>query len=247
MKQFRLMILVTAAILIFSGCTKLELDYVIEENGTVSTTYLIAVEDQAGKLADIQHLIDAAWEQAEINGFSLSSYHDEGYTGFQADKSIKIEDLQQPGSQMLGFETLPSIISDYTWHYEPSVFQNVYKIKIDVDLRNIVDKTALDALPSDMKELALGALNSTEAKIHITLPGKPEKTNADQTNEVKGKNATRYSWTLHPGEYRTLLVESVLDKSSTKNQLLWVIGAVAGLIIVLSCFLIFRRVRKNRP
>ena len=59
MKQFRLMILVTAAILIFSGCTKLELDYVIEENGTVSTTYLIAVEDQAGKLADIQHLIDA--------------------------------------------------------------------------------------------------------------------------------------------------------------------------------------------
>ena len=47
MKLFRLMILVTAAILIFSGC-KLELDYVIEENGTVSTTYLIG--SQAGSL-----------------------------------------------------------------------------------------------------------------------------------------------------------------------------------------------------
>ena len=247
MKPIRLIIILISFIFMFSGCAKLELEYIIEENGTVDASYLIAVEEQAGKLADIQHLIDTAWQQAEINGFTLSSYHEEGYNGFQAAKTIKVDDLRQADKQMLGFERLPSIITDYSWHYEPSVFQNIYRLKMDMDLRNIVDQTALDALPSDLKELAQEALTSSVVRIHITLPGQPENTNAEQISQVKGNNATRYSWTLHPGEYKTLVIEATLDRNRTKNQLLWGIGAVVAVLIISISSCVIRKIRKNRP
>ena len=247
MKRFHLIIFILSALIMFSSCTKLELDYVIEENGTIDASYLIAVEDQAGKFADIQHLIDAAWQQAEINDFSLSTYHEEGYSGFQATKTMRIEDFRQAEKQMLGFEILPSIITDYSWHYEPSVFQNIYRLKMDMDLRNIVDQTALDALPSDLTELAQEALTSSEVRIHITLPGQPENTNAEQISQVKGNNATRYSWTLHPGEYKTLVIEATLDRNRTKNQLLWGIGAVVAVLIISISSCVIRKIRKNRP
>ena len=140
--------------MLLSGCTKLEMHYTIEENGTVEARYIIAASRQAEAYADIQDMVDAAMEEAELNGFSVSLYHEEGYIGIEADKTIKIEDFSKADSRMLGFDALPSIIQDFSWDYEPSVFQSVYKIKIDIDLRNIVDQKALDILPSDIRKLA---------------------------------------------------------------------------------------------
>jgi hypothetical protein len=239
------MILILTASLMFSGCSKLELNYVIEENGTVEASYLIALEDQAENLADIQHLMDSARQQADINGFSIYSYHEDGYTGLRAAKTMKIENLRQAGSDMLGFQELPSIITDYSWHYKPSVFRDVYQLRMAIDLRNLVDQTAVDALPSDLKELALEAIEKSTAKINITLPGQSVKTNAEQTSDVKGKNALRYSWTLRPGEFKTLIIEAALDKSSIKNKLIWGLVAAAGLLILLTCFITIRKIKKK--
>lgn len=244
MKRFRLMILILTASLLFSGCAKLELNYVIEENGTVEASYLIALDERAENLADIKHLMEAARQQADINGFSVSSYHQDGYTGLQAAKTMIIADLRQGGSGMLGFQELPSIITDYSWHYKPGVFKDVYQLRMDIDLRNLVDQTAVDALPSDLKELAREAIEKSTARINITLPGQSIKTNAEQTSGVKGKNALRYSWTLRPGEYKTLIIDAVLDKSSIKNKLLWGLAA-AGLLILSACFLFIRRTKKK--
>lgn len=240
------MIGMAAAIFLLSGCAKLELSYVIEEDGTVEASYLLAVEEQLEMRADMKHLMDAASQQAEISGFSISVYDEDGYFGFQADKTINVTDLRQADSDMLGFPTLPSIITDYSWHYEPSVFRDVYQIRMDVDLRNLVDETAVNQLPSDLKTSAREAIENSEATIHITLPGKPTRTNADQTKPVNGKNAVRYSWTLHPGEYETLTIDAALEKSSTKNQFIWGVGAVIGLLIFLICFYFIWKVKTKK-
>lgn len=230
--------------MLLSGCTKLEMHYTIEENGTVEARYIITASRQAEAYADIQDMVDAAMEEAELNGFSVSLYHEEGYIGIEADKTIKIEDFSKADSRMLGFDALPSIIQDFSWDYEPSVFQSVYKIKIDIDLRNIVDQKALDILPSDIRKLAEEAFETSEAKFHITLPGQTVNTNADETEEVKGKNAVRYSWTLRPGEYKTLMIHASLDKKNTKNQPILGIGAGLALLSAIA-YLLIRKAKKK--
>lgn len=234
-----------AAVLFLSGCARLELSFVIEEDGRVETSYVLAVKEQPEMPADILHLMDAASQEAERNGFSISSYDENGYAGFRADKVTNGTDLQHADSGMLGFSTLPSIITDYSWHYEPSVFLNVYQIRMEADLRNIPDETAVNQLPSDLKASAREAMENSEAVIHITLPGEPVRTNADQTKPISGKNAVQYSWTLRPGEHKALIIDSSLEMNSTRNYLIWSAGAAAVLLILSACSLIIWKVRKK--
>ena len=161
-------------------------------------------------------------------------YHEEGYIGIEAAKINK-------SSRQYSADALHPYKN---FHGLNSVFQSVYKIKIDIDLRNIVDRKALDILPSDIRKLAEEAFETSEAKFHITLPGQTVNTNADETEEVRGKNAVRYSWTLRPGEYKTLMIHASLDKKNTKNQLILGIGAGLALLSAIA-YLLIRKAKKK--
>jgi len=244
LKRLSLTVWLMTAVFLLSACARLEMNYTIEENGTVEVNYLLAAAEQAESYTDLQSMVDAALKQAEINGFTVSVYHQDGYIGIKAEKTTKVEDLSKADSSMLGIEVFRSIIANIAWDYEPNVFHDTYKIKMDIDLRNIVDQNSFNLLPSDIRKLAQEAYKNSKIIFNITMPGRPVHTNADVTEAVRGKNAVRYSWTLHPGEYRTLEIQSVSDKNSTKNRLLWGIGV--GTTLVIAIIYLFVRKLKNK-
>ena len=219
------------------------MSYVIEENGTIEAAYLLAVDQRVENWIDIDDLASAASEQATENGFSISSVTQDGYVGLEASKTMKLENLQQADRDMLGFDILPAILSDYSWNYEPGVFQNRYQVDLKVDLKNLVEKTEFNKLPSDLQSLAWEALDKITVKMNFTLPGQPNSTNADETENVTGKNATRYSWNLKSGEARWLRIDATLEKSNTQKQVIIGVGILLAIIIL---FIVFRIMKRRR-
>ena len=219
------------------------MSYVIEENGTIEAAYLLAVDQRVENWIDIDDLASAASEQATENGFSISSVTQDGYVGLEASKTMKLENLQQADRDMLGFDILPAILSDYSWNYEPGVFQNRYQVDLKVDLKNLVEKTEFNKLPSDLQSLAWEALDKITVKMNFTLPGQPNSTNADETENVTGKNATRYSWNLKSGEARWLRIDATLEKSNTQKQVIIGVGIILAIIIL---FIVFRIMKRRR-
>mgnify|MGYP002410868316 CR=1 FL=1 len=219
------------------------MSYVIEENGTIESAYLLAVDQRVENWIDVDDLANAARQQAEDNGFSISPVSQDGYVGLEASKTMKLEDLQQANSDMLGFDILPAILSDYSWDYEPGVFHNRYQVDLKVDLRKLVEETDFSKLPTDLQNLAWEALDQITVKINFTLPGQPNSTNADETSNVAGKNATRYSWNLKSGEARWLRIDATLEKSNTQKQVIIGVGIILAIIIL---FIVFRIMKRRR-
>ncbi|HHY83696.1 MAG TPA: DUF3153 domain-containing protein [Clostridiales bacterium] len=242
MRSVMRLIWILAGVLLLSGCARLEMSYIIGDDGTIQASYLIAAENEADSQVDIGDLMNTAREQAVANDFSITDYHKNGYSGFQASKTIKIDDLRNAGSEMLGFSTLPSIIKNYSWLYEPGVFRNHYQLRMTVDLRQIVDEEALDQLPSDLREQALEAVEKGELKINLTLPGKPDYTNASETKAITGKNATLYTWTLKPGDFKSLQIDATLEKDKARNPVVW----LAGVLFLFTVFTIVFYLSRSR-
>ena len=204
---------------------------------------MIAIEKQSDPLADVNDLLNAAQQRAEMNGFILSPYDKDEFTGFQATKTVKIEDLQKAGSEMLGFPQLPSIISKFNWYYEPSIFRNGYHMRMAIDLRNITDEAAIDSLPSDLRKRARQAIESSVVEVHITLPGQPDRTNAE-TKPINGKDATLYSWNLKPGESKSLEINAILEKNNTRKRVTWAVAAFTVLILTALLYLVHKSRKK---
>jgi hypothetical protein len=232
-------------LLALSGCARLELNYVIQDDGTVNASYVFAVDSKENDVADIEGLMDAAMTQASDNGFSLTSYEKDGYSGFKAEKNIQSMDLRSVNNELLGFDELPSIISEFNWLYSPGVFQNRYRMTLTMNLENIIDADMLNQLPSDLKERGLQAIEDSFVLVNFTLPGREEMSNADRTEYTAPKDSTRYTWEIKPGQEKTLRVTAILGKDKSRNRFVW--GASSGFILLLIgiCFLVSYRLKKK--
>lgn len=244
-QRLRLPMLILACLLFFTGCARLELNYVIQEDGTVDASYIFAVEKNGSSAADVKDVMDAAASQASENGFSLSTYEKDGYTGIKAVKSMTNMNLRKANSDLLGFSEMPSILSDFSWFYVPGVFRNKYRMSMNVNLENIIDTAALDELPSDMKENALNAMEDSVVTISFTLPGRAVWTNAHETKQTPGRNMTKYTWRVKPGQKETIRIEAVLEKARTRNTVAWAAAAGVVLMLLTICYLVARRRRKR--
>jgi hypothetical protein len=244
--RLRLAMLVLVCLQLLTGCARLELNYVIQEDGTVDASYIFAVEKNGNSTADIKDLMDAAATQASENGFSLTTYEKDGYSGFKAAKSMNSIDLRKANSDLLGFSEIPSILSGFSWFYTPGVFRNKYRMSLDINLEDIIDTTALDELPSDMKEHAQKAIEDSVVMINFTLPGKAVRTNAHETKHISGRNITRYTWKVRPGQKETIHIEAVLEKDKTRNTVVWAAAVAVGLLLLVGSLLIFRKLKKKK-
>lgn len=248
MKRHNIYLLVLGLIclLAFSGCARLELSYVIQDDGTVDASYIFAVDSKENDIVDVDALLDAAMTQASDNGFLLNSYEKDGYRGFKAEKNIQSTDLRSAGIELLGFDELPSIISDFKWLYNPGVFQNRYQMTLNMNLADIIDTSVLNQLPSDLKDEGLQAIEDSLVLVNFTLPGREEMSNADRIEYTAAKDSTRYTWEIKPGEKKTLKVTAILEKDKSRNRFVW--GVAAGFILLLMgiCFLVSYRLKKKR-
>lgn len=247
-QKFRLaaVILLLIGMLAFTGCARLEMNYAIQEDGTVDASYVFSVESKEDVPADIKDLMDAAMTQAADNGFSLTPYEKDGYTGFKAAKTMEKTDLRKAGDELLGFSKPPAIFSEFYWYFNPGVFRNRYQMTLNMNLENIIDTASLDQLPSDMKEKALKAIEDSVVTVNFTLPGKAERTNAHETKYTPGKSITKYTWKVKPGQIETLHIEAVLEKDRTRNQVVWAAVITITLILLAVCFFVLRRLRNKK-
>lgn len=232
--------------ILLTGCTKLEMNFIIEENGTVEATYILSMQQLAEAPIDTNQVMDAAQAQAIENGFTTLPYSKDGFIGFEAKKIIEGNELKGAGPELLGFNELPSIFTDFFWVYTPGIFENNYQMKLNMNLRNIIDMKALDTLPSDMKELALEAIEQGIVEVNFTLPGKSFETNAQEVHTLAAKKSTRYTWRLKPGQTSSLQINAILEKNETRN-FIYILTIIASILIILviSALIIRNRRKKN--
>lgn len=238
-------LLVILYLTFLTGCAKLEMNYVFDEVGNVTASYIFAIHENS-KADEASRLIDAALMQANDNGFTTTAYNEKGYIGFKAEKTISGVDYRNSGNEVLGFSEMPSIFKDFTWHYTPEIFRSKYRFRLNVDLKDIINVSDLDALPSDMKTEALKAIEQSKVTIHITLPGDSVESNADEIRPLSAKRATKYIWNLSVGQAKMLMIDAELDKNKTRDMVYASAAAAAALIILVSALIAIKSFKKNR-
>lgn len=246
-KKIVLLVLLLSALFpaVLSGCSKLDIDYVINENGTVDISYIMAVSSPEQDMVQVDGLLDAAREQAANNGFTLSSYSKDGYKGFKAAKTVKNSGLKDADPSMIGFEVLPSIFKDFTWSHQPGLFENQYRLGLDVDLSGIIDISSLDSLPPDLKEQALEAIKASEVTISFTLPGKVQNQLTGKTQGLPGRQSTRVEWVLKPGDKERLEIHTILNKQRNRDMAVLLSAAALGLCCLILIIPICRKRRRR--
>ncbi len=234
------------SILAFTGCGIFEIDYAITEGGTIDIQYIVAV-DQAVQTALVSgDLLAAAESQAKTNGFTTTPYKRDSYLGFKAIKNLQQVDLKNTGSEMLGFDHLPSIFTQFDWVYRPGLFENSYELLLDIDLTDVLDPAVFDELPVDMRTKALKAYQAAEFKISLTLPGTVVEDQYGDFQVVAGRQASRGVWTLKPGNKETLVIATILHKSQVRDMAIKILIGVLGLFLGILILLIHRlAIRKN--
>ncbi|GEM_PF-5742644 len=213
---------------LLAGCVRLEMDIVIENNGTIYSAYIFAVRQEGSYGADIEGLMEAAENTARDNGFRTQPYSQEGYKGFKASKRIENTDLNRQGHELLGFDTMPSVFDMVEIERTSGMFEDRYSAELAADLRGIIDSAMLESLPGDIRKAAFEALESSELILSLTMPGKVRSSNADKISEGRG-NAT-YTWKLSPGQVRTLSAVSVHDKQSARSMA-YITASVSALLL----------------
>lgn len=239
MRKYLIILLLIVILGIAAGCARLEIDYDLSLDGTMNIEYSLLIEEAQQGYLELDDLLNSAKQQAVLNGFSITPLNQDDYIGFRADKTITDINLADADKSMLGFESLPSIYDNFEFRYQPSLFQDNYDLRLGVDLTGIIDISHLDTLPGDLRAQADRLLDQSEIIIRFSMPGSTVNTNAE-TVEQHGQDAHKYTYYLKPGETGDITIQSVLDKSQTRDVVLIAAALISVILIAVAILLIAR-------
>lgn len=232
-----LLLIALMSVLFTTGCSRFEISYEINNNGTADISYIAALDKNRFPDLSAETILDSAKKQAIVNGYNISSYNKDGYEGFKATKQLEDINLKDPGISLLGFNTLPSIYKNLDWHYDKSVFYKNYRLKLGIDLTDIIDFSFLEELPSDIRTDFLDEFQRSEIKFSITLPGSPVDSNADHVTNSYISNKTTFVWNLSPGNMHIIELSTAEKKNKASTAVLVFGGfafcAAGGLVLLI--------------
>ncbi|GIP45755.1 hypothetical protein J45TS6_42140 [Paenibacillus sp. J45TS6] len=218
-------------LVLLSACAKGEAHVTVHTDGTADVNFNLQVQNRNVKFIGQKELVQSIEKAFEDNGFVTKNGQFEGTSEISASKEVKIsgEDSQQE---------LPESIS-YSTVTEQGFFFTKHKITVDADLMSAIPDNTwtehLTAIPNFVRNLLL---KDVELDFKLTLPIKPESSNAD-TVTADGKTMT---WHVEP------LSANHLELSvNTPNIQNIIITAVASLLLLgVMLFVVIRKVRKNK-
>lgn len=241
-KAGKIMMLTGLLLAILTGCIQARFYIQINANRTADVEYKLGLRDSAllALVPKDQDPLQKAAEEARKEGFSISQYKEEGYTGFIARKHVtNMGDMQR----ILPAGLIHATGADNSARklhiaVEEGFFYNTYRLEGSVDLENVFSEYPYSGELS--KQIIQRIMNTSEVDLVISLPIEPVIDNAT-TRDASNKTLT---WNLVMGNKNDILLE--LRVWNVYN----IAGVAIGLVLVtVTVFLLFAgkraKARKN--
>ncbi len=216
---------------LLSACAKGEAHVTVHTDGTADVNFDLQVQNRNLKFIGQNELVQSIENAFEDHGFVTGNQQSEGTSEISASKEVKIGGADNK-------QELPESIS-YSTVKEEGFFFSKHKITVDADLMSAIpDNTwteQLQAIPNFVRNLLL---KDIELDFKLTLPIKPESSNAD-TVTPDGKTMT---WHVDPLSANHL----ELSVSIPNIQNIIITAVIALILIGTILFIVIRKVRRNK-
>lgn len=218
-------------LLLLSACAKGEAHVTVHTDGTADVDFNLQVQNRNLKFIGQKELVQSIENAFEDNGFVTENHQSEDTSEISASKEVKIHEADSK-------QELPESIS-YSTVTEEGFFFSKYRITVDAELMSAIPDNTwtehLQAIPNLVRNLLL---KDVELDFKLTLPIKPESSNADAVT-ADGKTMT---WHVEPLSANHL--ELSVSTPNIQNIIITIV--VALLLIGVILFVVIRKVRRNK-
>lgn len=233
LKRTFLPLLLMTIILLLTACAKGEAHVTVNTDGTADVKFNIQMSNQNLEIIGQPELINKLKDTFAEQGFETESAATKDTQGLTASKQIDMSSADQKLE-------IPDSVK-FTHDTEEKFFYSTHRIVVDADLMSAIpvnDWTdTLNSIPSFVRNLVF---KEVDLDFKLTLPIKPESSNANQTSE----DHKTMTWNINPLSNNHL--ELTVNVPNIQNILIVSIGLLV-LMIVTTIFFVRRRKRKRPP
>ncbi|MCM3782712.1 DUF3153 domain-containing protein [Neobacillus mesonae] len=219
----------TALILLLTACAKGEAHVTVHTDGTADVKFNMQLNNRNLELIGQPDLLDTIRESFTEQGFETETAATEDSKGLSATKKIDLNTSSMD---------LPDSIV-YTHESDEGFLFTTHRIVVDADLmaglpdNSLTDR--LQSIPSFVRNLVL---KDVDLDFKLTLPIKPESSNASQTSD----DQKTLNWNIDPLSKNHL--ELAVKVPNITNI---IITAVVAFIIVVVIIILIRKKKKRTP
>lgn len=228
MKKWLFYFAVIISSFFISGCFNGVVDITVNKDGSAEVIYDISV-DSALLTFNSENPLEGISKTLKQNGYSISQYKENGYTGISAKKHVnKVEEVWKEGF----INQIFNISESMEFESKNGFFYDSYKL-------NTTIKPAGNEEPEHEAEMINTAfLSSGDLKLRLALPFKPDQHNASRVIEINDKPGfNTYEWDIIYNQNNELLFEA--KKYNFINIIFTVLCGLALLGVIL--YLILKR------
>lgn len=231
LKQMFLPLLLMTIILLLTACAKGEAHVTVNTDGTADVKFNIQMNNRNLEIIGQPELINKLKDTFIEQGFETESAVTEDTQGLTASKQIDMSSAEQKPE-------LPDSVT-FTHDTDNKFFYATHHIVVDADLMSAIPDNdwtdTLNSIPSFVRNLVF---KEVDLDFKLTLPIKPESSNANQTSE---DNKTM-TWNINPLSNNHL--ELTVNVPNIQNILIVSIGLLVLLIVIIVIFV--RKRKKNK-
>ncbi|MCM3128959.1 MULTISPECIES: DUF3153 domain-containing protein [unclassified Paenibacillus] len=232
LKHAMVPLLLLTIILLLTACAKGEAHVTVNTDGTADVKFNIQMNNQNLEIIGQPELIDKLKDTFIEQGFETESAATDDTQGLTASKQIDMSSADQN----------PELPDSVTFNHDTDdkFFYTTHRIVADADLMSAIPDNdwtdRLNSIPSFVRNLVF---KEVDLVFKLTLPIKPESSNANQTSE---DNKTM-TWNINPLSNNHL--ELTVNVPNIQNILMVSIALLAVIVIVI-IILVRKRMKKKR-
>lgn len=202
--------------LFLTGCINGTFHVTVNKDGSANLDYKVGLDNSlTSMMNEKENPLTKIKEEAEQQGFTVSSFRENGYTGIEAKKTLaNVDELTTTQNNML--KQIDSA-SDGDFVRKRGFFYDTYQLKGKLDYTKELFQKGNEAVEtsgtngSKSNPFTEMIMDKSDFKILLTLPSTAEKNNASR---ISGEGPVTYEWDLIPGQNNEIILESkIMNKS----------------------------------
>jgi len=246
---------ILAAILVLSGCTKLDITASIDKDNNVDYTYKITVtgiEDDDINHAEIKSYLGKIMLHWKGAGFTSSLIEIDGGFELTATMSGQYQSREEAFAALYSFMTNEvSPFTDVEYDYNLNYYYEDYYLSAGLDLENMIDDDIYTVYPSTVGADVDEFLSDFKCDVTFSLPSNESK----ESDEVIQKTVTESISLDAPEEiYLSGIInnnvnaryEQALIERRAKEKMIIIISSCASVVLIGVIILLSFKVKKMR-
>jgi len=248
-------LLIMAAILVLSGCAKLDITASIDNENNVDYTYKITVtgiEDDDINYAEIKSYLGKILLHWKSAGFTSSLIETDGGFELTAAMSGQYETREEAFAALYSFMTNEvSPFTDVEYDYNLNYYYEDYYLSAGLDLENMIDDDIYTVYPSTVGADVDEFLSSFKCDVTFSLPSNESK----ESDAVIQKTVTQSISLNKPEEiYLSGIInnnvnaryEQALIERRAQEKMIIIISACASVLLIGVIILLSVKVKRGK-